>query len=200
MTATGFGDDMSELAERAARIVAGGASGVVIAAVTGLMAAAGVVTNNSEWIALGVPAGAFPGAATEEGLLAVRRIPAAEGVLDFVDAVERETGEQIEEFWRKPQDGSAVGRVRGHRRRDDRRVDRFGLAKAFVAGATDPAKVDPMLDLVRILPGVEGKHARVMAVLAKPPHGPTVDEVAVADPGLDHTVAILAQDLERLGL
>ena len=65
------------------------------------------------------------------------------------------------------------------------RSARTQLARAFVAGASDTTKIDPMMALVRVLPGLEANHMRVMTVLAKTkPCQFVVDEVVRLDPVL----------------
>jgi hypothetical protein len=195
---------MDEGVGRAAGIVARTFGNVVNPVVTALMTFAGVVTGRPDVAGLSIPTGALAGAVGEEAVLAAFRAWTADGVEQLAEAIEEEAGEPIEEMMRGLRTDRKSSRLLGEtvnvaaHNTDEWTVR--ALARAYVAGVKDPAKVDPMLDLVRVLPGVEGKHARVMAVLAKPPHVQTVDAVAVADPGLGHTVAILARDLERLGL
>ena len=173
--------------------------------VAGLLTLAAVVTRRPELTGLAIPAGAVAGVASEEAVMAWHRAWAGGGVQNLVEEIESASGDSIEDVMGHLQSNRKLtGLLGGAVNAAAQSVDPWNvraLGRAFVAGAKNEDKVDAMTLLANALPGVQGSHARVMAVLGKrEPYRFTVDEVARLDPGLGHTVAILSRDLERLGL
>jgi hypothetical protein len=131
------------------------------------MTTAAVVTGHPDLALWAVPVSALAGSVTEESLALVRRLWVAEGVEDFANAVEDETGRPIEDLLaeegvtRKARQllGEAV--TSAGTTADEWRVRT--LARAFIVGATDGAKVDEMRLLVRLLEDFEGVDARCLA-------------------------------------
>jgi len=207
-----MGEDGSE-GERASGVVARFIGNTVSPFVTMLMALASAAMGHPEMMWTSVPVGAAAGVAVEDAARALGRAWAEKGVQALQEDIEEETGEEI---------GTVVSRVWPDRKatrllaeavtESAQAVDDWAirnLARAFVLGAKNPAELDHMRDLIRMMSGLEEKHARVMAVLRKPNDSASehkgsyvyvVDEVAKVDAALGHTVAILAGDLEKAGL
>nr|BFE71763.1 hypothetical protein GCM10020092_050640 [Actinoplanes digitatis] len=200
-------ETMSEIGDRAAAIVQRAASNTVSPAVAALMTAAGVVTGHLELAAWAVPVSALAGSATEESVALVRRLWVTEGVEDFADAVEAETGKPIEDLLaeegvtRKARQllGEAVASAATTA--DEWKVRT--LARAFVVGATDGTKVDEMRILVRLLEDFEGADARFLAAAFNGGEGGssfTASDLNKRDEGLGLSTPFILQKLRGIQL
>ncbi|MEV4500250.1 hypothetical protein AB0J84_31740 [Micromonospora arborensis] len=198
---------MTEIGDRAVAIVQRAAGNTVSPAVAALMTAAGVVTGHPDLAAWAVPVSALVGSATEESVALVRRMWIAEGVEDFADAVESETGKPIEELLaeesvtRKARQllGEAV--VSAATTADEWKVRM--LARAFVIGATDGTKVDEMRFLVRLLEDFEGADARCLAAVfnkGKPGTSFIASDINKRDEGLGLVTPFILRKFEEAGL
>jgi hypothetical protein len=206
---------------RAADIAAKTAGDTASPTVTTLLATAAVVTRSPELALVSVPAGAFAGALTEQGVVWISEAlrDRAERVRHFAEAVEDITGGTVEDF------------VSAHAT-DEKRRELLGriveasttaqsawkiktLARAFVRGARDGDLVDETLMFLQILQDLEAGHARYLAVLhnAPPPkggYGTRTDSivgtqvlrraVVKMDPGLTAAEVFLYRDLKRWDL
>jgi hypothetical protein len=147
------------------------------------------------------------GSATEESVALVRRLWITEGVEDFADAVESETGKPIEELLteegvtRKARQllGEAVASAATTA--DEWKVRM--LARAFVIGATDGTKVDEMRVLVRLLQDFEGVDARCLAAAFNKSEGGTsftASDLNKRDGGLGLVTPFILRKFQDAGL
>ncbi len=188
--------------DRATGIVARTFGNTISPVVTALMTAAAVATGDPALGGWAIPAGAFAGVLAEEVATTARRAWAAEGVQQFAEAVEAETGDPVEETLvglsgdRRSRRllGQAVGAAADA-------VDKWKiriLARAFVTGARDGARVDEMRMLIEVLAEMDTVDARVLGMLHDGCNTP--EAASGRDPGLAPVVDIVLYRLQTADL
>jgi len=193
-----------ELADRVERVLAATAGDIVNPAVAALMTAAALTSGDPGLAIWAVPAGAAAGALTSEGALLVRRAWSHRSarVDRFAQAAAGEAGITVEEL-------ASVGAASDESRRllgvtvqaataanDEWKIRT--LARAFVRGAADPARVDEMVMLVDLVRKLDVADVRLMATIAVPDEGRTFAEIISTDPGLDRVAVPVLRKLKRL--
>jgi hypothetical protein len=163
---------VGELAQRASAIAARTAGNIVSPAVTALMQAAAIATGHGELLTFAGPVGAFAGSLTEEGVYLVREAwtDRARRVEAFAEAVSEEAGVPIDETPLLAVENRSARRLLGITVENATEAESEWrvrmLAKAFVHGVKDPAKVDTMAYLIRVLKPLDVPHVRLLAVVA----------------------------------
>jgi len=202
-------DDL-ELADRVERVLAATAGDIVNPAVAGLMTAAALATGNPALAVWAIPAGAAAGALTNEGALLVRRAwsDRSSRAERFARAAAEEAGVSIDEI------ASIAAASEDNRRLLGVTLEAATeahsewklrtLARAFVRGASDGAKVDEMVYLTARLRDLEVADVRILKVLScKTSDGsawwalPAISDV---DRGLDRVAVVLLDRLVTTGL
>jgi hypothetical protein len=188
--------------ERAAGIVARTFGNTVSPVVSALMAAAAIATGDPMIGGWAIPAGALAGVLAEEAVVTARRAWAAEGVQQFAEEVEAETGEPVEETLVGLRADRAARRLMGEAvaaaadAADEWKIR--VLARAFVAGARDGSRVDEMRMLITALHGVETVDARVLALVSRT--FTTWEELVAGDPAVEPMLGIVLHRLSQAGL
>lgn len=201
------------LMERVVGIVANAAGNYVNPAVTGLLSLAAAVTGRAELLALAVPAGAVAGAVTEDLVANARRIWVGDGIGQFADAVESAAGMPIDELTKTVADrGVLVLLAESVAAATEAPHDEWklgALARAFVTGFRDPARVDEQRLLVETLRDVEAADVRLLAAVYRleranqgisNPRMVNEGNLKTEDSGLRDVVPLLAARLVKGGL
>jgi hypothetical protein len=204
---------VSELANRVERVLAATAGDIVSPTVAGLMAAAALTTGDAALAVWALPAGAFAGALTAEGATLVRRAWSDRGdrVRRFAEAAAKEAGIPVDAVPTLAADETvrqllgvtvqAASEAHGEWKLQM-------LAKAFVRGAEDPAKVDEIVLLVDVLKDVEVADVRMLAAIHRqtilatpePRSQATTRAIVREDPGLDGVALPIGRRLHRFDL
>ncbi len=201
-------------------VLARTAGNVVSPAVTAIMQTAAVTTGHIDLAYWATPAGAFAGSLTEEGVTLLSRAwrDRSERVQDFLNAVADQTEVPIDEVPLLASESRSSRRLLG--RTVESVVDSESLwridtlARIFVTGARDAARVDEMIYLIDLLSGVEAPESRMMAIFCSvrilEGDGQTrthirrmsrsIREVSEADPGLANAALPILLKLKRLEL
>jgi hypothetical protein len=168
---------MNEVSRHVSSVVSGASGSTVGSAVTALCSMAGVALHDPGLGLAAVPAGAVAGSMTQEAMSAIALLlqQRRDRVQRFADEAEITAGTQME---RLLQEAAADPRTLEMLARsveaashslDDQKIDL--LARIFVSGVRDPAKVDEVNILIEALRQIEAPHLRVLTVLAEPgPH------------------------------
>jgi hypothetical protein len=154
-------------------ITAKTAGNTVGPAVTAMMTAFGVAHGVPDAAVAAVPTGAFAGAVTEQGVSLIRRLwnDRFARVVRFSETVAAISGSVIEEILQEAQADPeklellADAVAAAARSRDASKIDL--LARIFVSGLRDDAKVDESVVLIAALSQLEAVHIRVLAVVAQ---------------------------------
>jgi hypothetical protein len=201
---------MSEVAERASNVLGRALGNTVAPGVTALMLAASVSTGNVDLAMWATPAGAVAGSLTEEGVSLVRRswTDRSRRVEQFAEAAAKEAQVSIDELVTIAAESAEARRLLGitvesaTQAQDDWKIRM--LAKVFVRGAADPAKVDELAHLTALLRDVDGADARLMAAMVnlEAMNGMLVqgEEIAAHDPGIGRLAVVLHRKLAALEL
>lgn len=209
-------------------IVSGASSGTVGSAVTALCSMAGVALHEPGLGFAAVPVGAVAGSVTQEAMSALALLlqQRRHRIQRFADEAEITAGTQMEKLLQEamadPRTLEMLARSveAASRSLDDQKIDL--LARIFVSGVRDSAKVDEANILIEALRQLEAPHLRVLTVLAEPgPHlvsgRPTedrprtsenmarirtwrVEDILAMDPGLRRAFDALIARLYALGL
>ncbi|MCG5454827.1 hypothetical protein PSH03_003991 [Micromonospora sp. PSH03] len=193
---------MGEAQDRAVAIVQRAAGNTVAPAVAALLTVAAAVLQRPELGVAAVPASALAGSMVEESVSLVYRLWAAEGVQQFTDAVESESGSTVDDLAAGEQSdrktrqllGEAVGASTATADEWKIRV----LARAFILGAKDGSRADEMRILISLLEDFEGVDARCLSVATTEAEQFRVKDIANRDIGIAHVAQILVQKLVKM--
>ncbi len=220
--------DMGEVTRRVSAIVSRASGNTVGPAVAALCSMAGVAFGEPALTAAAVPVGAVAGSLTEEAVSAVSLLwqQRHDRIQRFADEAETSSGTRIDqlliEATADPRTLEMLARSveAAARSLDDEKVDL--LARIFVSGTRDQAKVDEAIILIEALRQLEAPHLRLLTVLSKPgphlvpgratedrPRTPEnmaripawrVEDILTEDPGLRSAFDALVARLYALGL
>ena len=190
---------------RTVEIIADTVGDTITPTVTGALAAAAVVTGNPDLGFLAVPIGAMTGALgnqTAQLVIGALR-DRAERVRRLIDDVAAETGTPFEDFTAEHIDSDPKRRLLGTivaAATDATSAERIRtLARAFVRGARDEARIDETLYFVKLVLPLDPAHARFLAAVAgRHERGivrVTYDDVRTDDPGIGLATPLLGDEL-----
>jgi hypothetical protein len=210
----GHNDLMGEIAERLTNVLARTAGNTVSPVATALLQAAAISTGHVDLAIWATPVGALAGSLTEEGVALVRqswldRSGRVQQFAEEVAAQARITADEVPLL----ADSNDLRRLlaatveAATESRSDWRIRT--LARVFLRGASDPAKVDEMIYLVPALRDIEGPEVRLLAQFAiSAPEVEagfkyrvvTPEDVIRSDPGLTKAFYPVLARLMRAGL
>ena len=219
---------MNEVGRHVSNVFSGASGNTVSSAVTALCSMAGVALHEPGLGLAAVPVGAVAGSVTQEAISAVSSLleQRRSRIERFAGEAEKTTGTQMEKLLREagtdPRTLEMLARSveAASRSLDDQKIDL--LARIFVSGVHDSAKVDEANILIEALRQLEAPHLRLLSVLAEPgphlvPGRPTEDrprtpenmarihtwraeDIFAVDPGLRGAYDALIARLYALGL
>jgi hypothetical protein len=220
--------DMNEVSRRASGMASAAFGTTVGSAVTALCAMAGTAFGEPAFAVAGVPVGAAAGWLSQDmaDVVAALYHQRRHRLQRFADEAETMSGTRLEELLREATSDPRVLEMLARsveaaaRSLDDDKIDL--LARIFVSGMRDSAKVDEAIILVEALRPLEAPHLRLLTVLAKPgphlvpgrateerPRTPEnmariatwrVEDILREDPGLSGAFDALVARLHALGL
>jgi hypothetical protein len=161
------------------------------------MVAAAVTTRNPQFAEWSIPAGALAGTLSEEAFNTARRAWATEGIGLFAEAIEDEAGISVEDWLTTATPDRKTRLLLGEAvdmasmTADEWRIRT--LARAFVVGAGDGSKVDPMRMLVRYVADLDAVDVRMLRALS--PEARTVEFLCAVDSQLRPVAEILLRRL-----
>jgi hypothetical protein len=190
---------------RTVEVVADTVGDTVTPMVTAVLASAAVATRNPELGFLAVPIGAMTGALGKQGATLVIGTlrDRAERVARLLDEIASQTATPFGDYKDEHVDTDPKRRLLNSIVADATDATTEWkirtLARAFVRGAEDEARIDETLHFVRRVMPLDPAHARFLAVVAARrqrgiPHT-TYDDVGKADPGIGLATALLGSDL-----
>lgn len=218
---------MGEIAERMTGVIARTAGNTVGPSVSALMAAAAISTGNIDLAFWATPVGAAVGAFTEEGASLVRRAwsDRAERAQEFAEVVAEVADVPLDEVPLLATHDASTRRLLGVTLEAATEANSHWrismLAKVFVEGYKDPAAVDRMVYLVRLLESIEAPEMRLFAAVWREGHAAfrgsndatTVEKnplgakavnlantIAVRDPALLPVLEVLKINVDKAGL
>jgi hypothetical protein len=195
---------------RTVEVIADTVGDTVTPMVTAVLASAAVATRNPELGFLAVPIGAMTGALGKQGATLVIGTlrDRADRVGRLLEEIASQTGTPFEEYADEHVDTDPKRRLLNSIVADatdattDWKIQ--ALARAFLAGARDEARIDETLHFVRRVMPLDPAHARFLAVVAARNErglpSATYADVREADPGIGLATALLGHDLVEQGL
>jgi hypothetical protein len=220
--------DVGEVTRRVSAVVSRASGNTVGPAVAALWSMAGLALGEPALTVAAVPVGAVAGSLTEEAVSAVGLLwqQRRDRIQRFADEAETSSGTRMEQLLVEAEadprtlEMLARGVEAAARSLDDRKIDL--LARIFVSGVRDRAKVDEAIILIEALRQLEAPHLRLLTVLSKPgphlvpgqatedrPRTPEnmariavwgVEDILTEDPGLREAFDALVARLNALGL
>jgi hypothetical protein len=190
---------------RTVEVIADTVGDTVTPMVTAVLASAAVATHNPELGFLAVPIGAMTGALSNQGATLVIGTlrDRAERVARLLEEIASRTGTPFEDYVDEHVDSDPKRRLLNSIVADATDATTEWkirtLARAFVSGAEDEARIDETLHFVRRVMPLDPAHARFLAVVAaRSERGiprTSYDDVREADPGIGLATALLGGDL-----
>lgn len=220
--------DMGQVTRRVSAIASRASGNTVGPAVAALCSMAGAALGEPALTVAAVPVGAVAGSVTEEAVGAVSLLwqQRRDRIQRFADEAETSSGTRIDQLLAEatanPRTLEMLARSveAAARSLDDEKIDL--LARIFVSGVRDQAKVDEAIILIEALRQIEVSHLRLLTVLSKPgphlvpgratgerPRTPEnmaripvwrVEDILTEDPGLRGAFNALIARLSALGL
>jgi hypothetical protein len=200
---------VDELAQQGDAVAAKTVGDTVNPLVTGLLASAAVVAGHPELAWFSVPAGAFAGAVSEQGMSFFTQIlrDKRERVHRFTEEVTEASGTPANEFIFEHATDDAQREFLAHvvaSAADARSAWKIQvLARAYVQGAKDGDLIDGTLMFINLLTKLEPAHVRLLVGIEKAPvigGERSLGDVLEKDPGLRSVVHFVRRDLRGLDL
>ena len=197
--------DKDEKPSRTIEVIADTVGDTVTPAVTTALAMAAAATGNADLGFLAVPIGAMTGALGKQGATLVIRTlrDRADRVALLLDEIMAQTGAPFDDFVEEHVDTDPKRRLLGSIVADATDATSAWkiktLARAFVRGVNDEARIDEIMHFVNRVMPLDPAHARFLAaVAARHERGISrfsYDDIRADDPGIGLATALLGSDL-----